>query len=133
MLAPHPGENQHPDHAAVGKLARDAARYARYGGLKGLTDLGPHSIRSLYFYVITQVFVDPPQLVVDVSGAFADWQRAMACHASQMTTRNYPDLVNARARAWGASIGVEYAVGLWLNDPVRVDSLDELTGSSRYF
>jgi bacillithiol biosynthesis deacetylase BshB1 len=133
LLAPHPGENQHPDHAAIGKLARDAARLARYGGLAALAPLPAHPVQSLYFYVITQVFVEPPQVVVDVSAVLADWQAAMQCHASQMRTRAYPELVLARSRSWGAAIGVDYAVGLWLNDPVRVASLTELRLSSRYF
>src|SRR5208282_397296 len=34
VLAPSPVENQHPDHAKLGRLLRDAARLARYGGLK---------------------------------------------------------------------------------------------------
>ncbi len=133
VLAPHLGENQHPDHAAVGKLVRDAARLARYGGLSQLLGLPSHQISSLYFYAITQVYVDPPQLVLDVSPVFAEWQTAIQCHASQMKTRSYPELVTARSRAWGAAIGVEHAIGLWLNDPVRVGSLSDLPLSSRYF
>ena len=133
ILAPHPGENQHPDHAAVGKLTRDAARLARYGGFLQLRPLPSHQIGSLYFYAITQVFVEAPQLVVDVTSVFEPWQEAIRCHASQMRTRSYPELVTARARSWGAAIGVEYAVGLWLNDPVRIGSLSELTLSSRHF
>jgi N-acetylglucosamine malate deacetylase 1 len=133
VLAPHPGENQHPDHAAVGKLTRDAARLARYGGLSQLLSLPSHQISSLYFYAITQVYHDPPQLVLDVTPALEAWQAAMHCHASQMRTRSYPELVTARARTWGAAIGVDYAVGLWLNDPVRLRSLADLPLSSRYF
>ena len=133
LLVPHLGENQHPDHVAVGKLARDAARFARYGGLSQLLALPSHQIRSLYFYAITQVYVEPPQIVIDVSPVFAEWQAAIQCHASQMKTRAYPDLVTARSRAWGAAIGVEYAIGLWPNDPVRVNSLSELPLSSRHF
>jgi N-acetylglucosamine malate deacetylase 1 len=133
VLAPHLGENQHPDHAAVGKLVRDAARLARYGGLSNLLPLPSHQISSLYFYAITQVYVDPPQLVLDVGPVFAEWQAAIQCHASQMKTRSYPELVTARSRAWGAAIGVDYAIGLWLNDPVRVASLSELPLSSRHF
>jgi LmbE family N-acetylglucosaminyl deacetylase len=133
VLAPHLGENQHPDHSAVGKLVRDAARLARYGGLSQLLPLPSHQIGSLYFYAITQVYVDPPQLVIDVTSVFTEWQAAIRCHASQMKTRAYPELVTARSRAWGAAIGVEYAVGLWLNDPVRVGSLADLPLSSRYF
>lgn len=133
VLAPHPGENQHPDHAAVGKLTRDAARLARYGGFTQLLPLPSHQISSLYFYAITQVFVEPPQLVVDVSKVFAEWQAAIQCHRSQMRTRSYPDLVVSRAKTWGAAIGVDYAAGLWLNDPVRIASLGDLPLSARYF
>ncbi len=133
VLAPHPSENQHPDHSAVGKNVRDAARLARYGGLQDLEDLPPHPITSLYYYNITQLLADPPQLVVDVTGVREAWEAVIRCHKTQMKTRNYLDLVLSRARALGAAVGVEYAVGLWPNDPVRVRSLGDLTLSSRCF
>ncbi len=133
ILAPHLGENQHPDHAAVGKIVRDGARLARYGGLRDLEELPPHQITSLYYYAITQVIVTSPELIVDVTAARDAWKSAIQCHKTQMKTRNYPDLVLSRARTMGAAIGVEYAVGLWLNDPVRVASLADLRLSSRYF
>jgi hypothetical protein len=41
--------------------------------------------------------------------------------------------VNSRARTLGASIGVEYAMALWLNDPVRLDAISDLRLSSRNF
>jgi hypothetical protein len=50
-----------------------------------------------------------------------------------MRTRNYADLVLSRARATGAAIGVDYAIGLWLSDPIRVGSLADIPLSSRYF
>jgi bacillithiol biosynthesis deacetylase BshB1 len=133
ILAPHLGENQHPDHAAVGKIVRDAARLARYGGLQDLEELPPHPITSLYYYTITQVLIEPPEVVLDVTAAREAWETAIQCHKSQMRTRNYLDLVMSRARTLGAAVGVEYAVGLWLNDPIRVGSLGDLPLSSRYF
>jgi bacillithiol biosynthesis deacetylase BshB1 len=133
VLAPHLGENQHPDHSAVGRIVRDGARLARYGGLQDLEELPPHPITSLYYYTITQVLIDPPELIVDVSSAREAWEAAIHCHKTQMKTRNYMDLVLARARTLGASIGVEYAAGLWLNDPIRVGSLGDILLSSRYF
>ena len=36
VLAPSLVENQHPDHSRLGRLVRDAARLARYGGVKKL-------------------------------------------------------------------------------------------------
>ena len=133
VLAPSLDENQHPDHAAVGKMVRDAARLARYGGLEDTRDLPPHAIGALYYYSVTQVFPGQPDVVIDVSAVHDQWVAAMECHQSQMSTRGYVDLVNARARAAGAAIGVAYAVPLWANDPIRISSLGDLPLSSRYF
>jgi LmbE family N-acetylglucosaminyl deacetylase len=133
VLAPHLDENQHPDHAVVGKLVRDGARLARYGGLEELRAHSAHGIGCLYYYSITQVFTPPPDVVIDVSHLYDRWVQAMECHKSQMGTRGYVELVRSRAKAAGAAIGVEYAVGLWANDPIRVAALSDLTLTSRYF
>lgn len=137
VLAPHTDENQHPDHAVAGKLARDACRFARYGGLdilKGFFLPGTmvHAISALYYYSITKEF-GTPDVVVDISGVAADWQAAMACHASQMQSRSYIDLRLSAARHLGLSIGTEYAAGLYANDPIRVEKLSDLTLSARHF
>jgi bacillithiol biosynthesis deacetylase BshB1 len=134
VLAPLTDDNQHPDHVAVGRLVRDAARIARYGGFEDLKTAPPHAIGHLYYYSITQASGDrAPDVVIDVSGVREKWEAAIACHRSQMRTRAYPELVLGRARTLGASIGVEYAVGLWSNDPLRLASLADLPLSSRYF
>ena len=57
----------------------------------------------------------------------------MAIHSSQMKTKNYLNLVNSKAAYLGASVGVKYAIGLWINDPVRLNSLSDLTLSSRNY
>ncbi len=137
VLAPHPDENQHPDHAVTGRLTRDACRYARYAGLEvlkgfALPGTAPHSIAALYFYGITTEF-GKPDVVVDISDVAKDWERAMQFHASQMQTRAYVDLRLTGARNLGLSIGVEYAAGLYANDPVRVAALSDLSLSSRHF
>jgi len=141
VLAPHLGEDQHPDHPVVGKLVRDACRYARYGGLADLHDdlpgndlqgHAPYAIGALYYYTITQTLADP-DIVIDISDAVAEWDAAMKCHASQMRTRGYADLRLSAARNLGLSIGVEYAAGFYANDPVRLAALSEITLSSRLF
>jgi len=133
VLAPTLSENQHPDHASLARMVRDAARFARYSGLDGLKDLPAHAIAHLFYYSITQLFSDPPDIVIDVSGVYDRWLKAIECHESQMVTRNYRDLVISRARTTGAAIGTGYAVGLWTNDPLRVASLADLPLSARYF
>lgn len=134
VLAPNPvDENQHPDHVAGGRIVRDAARLARYGGLENLRDLPTHPIDQLYYYSITQSFGAKPDIVIDVSNVKELWQAVMSCHKTQMKTKAYVDLVNARARALGSAIGVHSAVGLWVNDPVRLSSLSSVTLSSRNY
>ncbi|HEX5431865.1 MAG TPA: PIG-L family deacetylase [Bryobacteraceae bacterium] len=133
VLAPSLEENQHPDHSAVGRIVRDAARLARYGGLQELRDLPSHPIGHLYYYRITQIFGTDPDLVIDVSAVEAEWLDAMKCHKTQMKTRAYPDLVLARARALGAAMGTPCAIGLWANDPIRLESLSDLKLSSRNY
>lgn len=133
VLAPNLAENQHPDHTAAGKLVRDACRLARYGGLADLKTLPPHAISQLYFYDVTQHGVRAPDVVVDVSDVAETWQEVMRCHASQTESKSYVELQLSAARLLGLSIGVEYAAGVYVNDPVRVGRLSDLPLSSRNF
>ncbi|HZN02469.1 MAG TPA: hypothetical protein VFD06_02665, partial [Candidatus Polarisedimenticolia bacterium] len=73
------------------------------------------------------------RLLVDVSDAFEAWKEAMRCHASQMKTRDYVDLLVARARVLGAQVGVEHAMAVWANDPIRLAALTDLRDSGRRF
>lgn len=137
LLAPSPEENQHPDHGKAGRLARDAARLARYGGLADLATEKPHAIDALYFYDITGTILRSSGtgawIVVDISEVLPAWRKAMDCHASQMVTRNYAELQVARARALGLEVGAEYAMAVRANDPIHLDGLTDLTGSGRRF
>ncbi len=138
LLAPSPEENQHPDHGKAGRLTRDAARLARYGGLEGLEPLPAHAIDALYFYDITvtgsgTALAGMAKVIVDISGVFETWKAAMECHKSQMETRNYVDLQVARARLLGAEIGVPAAMAVWANDPIRLEGLTDLEKSGRRY
>jgi len=138
LLAPSPEENQHPDHAKAARLVRDAARLARYRGLRDLETHPAHVIDALYFYDITGTGIGAgmpglAKIIVDISGVFATWKAAMECHASQMKTRHYTDLQVARSRVLGAEIGVEHAMAVWANDPIRLETLTDLALSGRRF
>ncbi|HUX67597.1 MAG TPA: PIG-L family deacetylase [Terriglobales bacterium] len=133
VLAPNPAANQHPDHAAAGQLVRDACRLARYGGLADLMTLPPHRIGQLYFYDITQHGLRAPDVVVDISAVVAAWEQVMRCHASQTQSKGYVELQMAAARLLGLTIGADYACGVYVNDPVRVERLSALTLSARNF
>jgi LmbE family N-acetylglucosaminyl deacetylase len=131
VLAPSLAENQHPDHARLGKLVRDATRLARYGGLEELRDRPKHSIENLFYYAVSPDAEprDVTPLLVDVSAPenIADWTAAMQAHASQTNARNYVELQLTRARFNGLRAGVGHAVPLFPNDPVVMQSLAMLS------
>lgn len=132
VLAPHPSENQHPDHSVAGRLTRDACRFARYAGLEELRSLPPHAVANLYFYGITQEF-GRPDVVIDIGAVKDKWEAAMACHESQMKSRGYIEQRKAAARHLGLTIGVDWAVGLYANDALRLENLSDVALSSRHF
>jgi LmbE family N-acetylglucosaminyl deacetylase len=137
VLAPSVVENQHPDHSRLGRLVRDAARLARYGGLKELRRLAPHAIEQLFFYAVTPD-AEPPGItpvLMDVSAPeiVAAWTAAMEAHASQVQARPYVELQLARARFQGLRAGVGHAIALFPNDPVVVGSLAQLGRGARRF
>jgi N-acetylglucosamine malate deacetylase 1 len=127
VLAPSLVENQHPDHSRLGKLVRDAARLARYGGLKELRRQSPHAIGRLFFYAVTPE-AEPPDitpLLIDVSAPeiIAAWTAAMKAHTSQTSARNYIELQLTRARLAGMRAGTGHAIALFPNEPLVFDSL----------
>jgi LmbE family N-acetylglucosaminyl deacetylase len=137
ILAPSLVENQHPDHSKLGRLVRDAARLARYGGLKELRALKPHAVGQLFFYAVTPDVepTDQAKILIDVSApaAIAAWTAAMRAHASQMATRDYVELQLARAQVNGLRAGVARAIPLFANDALVFDSLATLGRAARQF
>ena len=137
VLAPSLGENQHPDHWRLGKLVRDAARLARYGGLKELRRTPPHAIAQLFFYAVTPDAEprDISPVLIDVSAPkiLSAWTAAMEAHTSQMQTRNYAELQLTRARLLGARAGIGHAIALFPNDPLVLDSLAQVSRGARRF
>ncbi len=137
VLAPSLVENQHPDHARLGRLVRDASRLARYGGMKELLEQPPHSIAQLLFYALTPESEpsDITPVLMDVSApeVVAAWTAAMEAHTSQVTARNYVDLQLTRARLAGQRAGIGHAIALFPNDPPVLNSLAQLGHSARRF
>ncbi len=136
VLAPSTMENQHPDHPRLGRLIQDAARLARYAGVKELLATPPHTIQSLFFYAITTE-AEPSGITpifIDVSSPelLATWKSAMQCHASQ-TTRPYIDFQLTRAHLNGLRAGVTHAIAIYPANPIIVDSLAPLSRTARYF
>ena len=137
VLAPTLAGNQHPDHVKLGRIVRDAARLARYGGVARLRPRAAHAIGALLYYAVTPE-AEPEgvlPVVIDISDpeVIAAWTAAMAAHASQLSFRSHSDLQLARARVHGLRAGVAYAQALYPNDPLVFGSLAGLLGSARRF
>jgi LmbE family N-acetylglucosaminyl deacetylase len=137
LLAPSLVENQHPDHWRLGKLVRDAARLARFGGLKELRKARPHSIGHLFYYAVTRDAEpsDITPVLIDVSPPeiLRAWTAAMHAHASQTQARAYVELQITRARLRGLRAGASHAIALFPNDPLVFDSLAQTSRSERSF
>jgi LmbE family N-acetylglucosaminyl deacetylase len=137
VLAPSLVENQHPDHARLGKLVRDASRLARYGGVKELRRQKPHAIEQLFFYAVTPEAeprdISPVLIDVSVPEMISAWTAAMQAHASQTSARNYVELQLTRARLLGARAGVAYAIALFPNEPLVFESLAQAGRGARRF
>jgi LmbE family N-acetylglucosaminyl deacetylase len=137
VLAPTPVENQHPDHYRLGRLVRDAARIARYGGVAELRELPPHAIEQLFFYAMAPGAEprDVSPILVDVSAqeVLAAWTTAMEAHTTQVKARAYVEMQLTRARVNGLRAGVGHAIALYPNDPPVVDSLARLGRSTSRF
>ena len=137
VLAPSLLDNQHPDHAKLGHMVRDATRLARYGGLKELRRWPVHHVNHLLFYAVTAE-AEPAGLgkvLIDVSSkeVLDTWTAAMQAHSSQSRTRNYVELQLTRARLNGLRAGVGHAIPLFPNDPLLFESLAPLERSARRF
>lgn len=136
LLAPVTSPDQHPDHVAVGRMCRDAARLARYGGIVELGDLPAHAVGHVFGYAVTagaEPRCDGVKIRVDISGQFERWIALMECHRTQLRTRRYIELQTARARLLGIEAGVEYAQALFPTDDLLVESLTQIPRAVRLF
>ena len=136
LLAPTTLPDQHPDHAAVGRICVNALRLARYGGIAELRDVPPHAVGHFYAYAVTPA-AEPPRdcaaVHVDISQYFKNWVQVMECHKTQLRTRDYIELQTARARLLGVEAGVEYAQALFMSDHLLVKTLAEMPPAIRLF
>jgi N-acetylglucosamine malate deacetylase 1 len=131
VLAPYP-EDRHPDHAAAGRLAREACF------LSGVAEVGegePHRPRALFHYMLHQPF--DPSFVVDVTDVWDRKMVAVAAYESQFGDTGpateiggpfFMDLLEARATLHGAMVGVRRGEAYHAPGPVGLSALPGLEG-----
>jgi N-acetylglucosamine malate deacetylase 1 len=128
VLAPYP-EDRHPDHAAAGRLVREGSFMA---GVRKIGEGDPHRPRRLFHYMVHHPFT--PSVVVDISAVWDRKVEAMAAYESQFGSAEldpetalggggFLSIVEARARFFGAMIGVERGEAFHTAGPVPLGFL----------
>jgi len=131
VLAPY-WQDRHPDHAASGRLLREACFFA--GVAKAAGGI-PHRPERVYWYMLHHPFA--PSVVVDVGPVWERRERLLAVYESQVGTNGdaaptaindgtFVAMLEARAVWFGALVGVERGEPLLVEGPLRLQSLPEL-------
>jgi bacillithiol biosynthesis deacetylase BshB1 len=130
VALPH-WDDRHPDHGAASRVL-DLAVF-RSGLRRYVTDDDAWRPEWTCYYFINTA--SSPSFVVDVSAEYATKRTALACHASQfaptdaaavatrLTASTFRQLIESRDAQFGAQIGVAFAEGVVVREPVARASL----------
>jgi N-acetylglucosamine malate deacetylase 1 len=119
--------DRHPDHAAASAAITEAVFNS--GLTRFRPEIGPAAWRPEWtcYYFINDA--GPPSFVIDVSDHYARKRQALECHASQFqagpgaaeTRLNVPgfrQLIESRDAQFGALVGVAWAEGFVVKEPI---------------
>jgi N-acetylglucosamine malate deacetylase 1 len=125
IALPHESD-RHPDHVAAHGIVRDAAFSS---GLRRYEAEGaPWKPDWLVCYFINNSV--EPSFVIDVSEHYETKRRALACHRSQfapaaadaeqtrLTSPLFQQLIESRDAQFGARVGVQWAEGFVVREPL---------------
>jgi len=123
--------DRHPDHVAASKVLSEAVFDS---GLRRLDAAGDAWRPGwVCFYFINDSTT--PSFVVDVSEHYETKRRALACHRTQftatasdavstrLTSETFSQLIESRDAHFGALVGVRFAEGLIVREPIVRDTL----------
>jgi bacillithiol biosynthesis deacetylase BshB1 len=124
-------DDRHPDHGAASGVM-DLAAF-RSGLRRYLTEQEAWRPEWTCYYFINNSAV--PSFLLDVSAYYATKRAALACHVTQfaprgesavatrLTASSFQQLIESRDAQFGAQIGVEFAEGVVVREPIIRTSL----------
>ena len=130
VLAPF-WEDRHPDHAAAGKLVREACFFA---GVGKIGSGRPHRPESVYYYMLHHPF--QPTFVIDIATVWARKQAAIAAYASQfqaiddgpqtaISQTSFSRFLEARSIYFGAMVGAAHGEAFYSPGPIALNLFPE--------
>lgn len=124
-------DDRHPDHVAACRVLQEAVFRS---GLRRYSAAGEAwRVDWICYYFINQSTV--PSFVVDVSAHYDTKRAALACHRTQfapvgadsvptrLTASSFQQLIESRDAQFGAQIGVPFAEGVVVREPIVRTSL----------
>jgi LmbE family N-acetylglucosaminyl deacetylase len=121
-------DRRHPDHSATETLAHDACFVAGLRRKRGRLA----SFRPRKFLLAAGFRSMPPGLIVDIEDTYDVKERAVRCYRSQFQPGGWRILgwIESRARYFGGLAGIRHAEGFLMREPVLVEDVSRLAGSS---
>jgi bacillithiol biosynthesis deacetylase BshB1 len=128
VLAPY-CQDKHPDHAAGGRLVKEAVFLAGVATVGAGTVFRPE---RLFYYMIHQPF--NPSFAIDITSVWEKKKTVLDVYESQFTFNgegektelcrpDFMSFIEARARYFGAMIGAVYAEAFFSEGPVGLEEL----------
>jgi bacillithiol biosynthesis deacetylase BshB1 len=124
-------DDRHPDHVAASRVLQEAVFRA---GLRRYQASGDAwRVDWICYYFINNSTT--PSFVIDVSNHYAAKRAALACHRTQfapvahdavptrLTASSFQQLIESRDSHFGAQIGVPFAEGIVVREPIERASL----------
>jgi len=125
-------DDRHPDHVRTGNVVSDASFYA---GLRQLEvkGLAAHRPQAVIYYM--QHYTPPATFIVDVTDVWKTKMRAVAAYKSQffnpaakgprtkLSDKTFIEMIEARARHYGAQIGATYGEPFFTKQPPRIEDV----------
>lgn len=124
-------DDRHPDHVAASRVLQEAV--FRAGLRRYQADGTAWRVDWICYYFINQSTM--PSFVIDVSAHYGTKRAALACHRTQfaptgsdavptrLTASSFQQLIESRDSQFGAQIGVPFAEGVVVREPLERPSL----------